>query len=91
MKVAHVRRCPGLAGQDQTTRQEELKGLLEIAHANGRQLRKRAEKMLMREGWASRCSECGKKTRHDRVVAHILLHHLEIRAWACPLWCVCGH
>ena len=86
-----VRQCPGLAGQDETTRQEELKGLLEIAHENGRPLRELASGMMKREGGTARCSECGKTARHERVLAHILLHHLQTKTWACPLWCVCAH
>jgi len=46
---------------------------------------------ITQKGDTYKCIECGKTGRRDRLVAHVMFKHLQLKTWACPLWCVCSH
>jgi hypothetical protein len=83
--------CPGLGGQSEADVQEELANLLELADAHGAEARELGLDGVSREGSLYKCITCGKAGRRDRLLAHVVYKHLDIKAWGCPLWFVCFH
>jgi hypothetical protein len=81
--------CPGLSGKNKAENRVHLKELLATAEADGAEARKPAQGKLTQDGDTSRCIECGKTGRRDRLVAHVVYKHLDQKTWVCPLWCVC--
>ena len=83
--------CPGLAGRNQAETKAELADLLKMADEEGAEARKGGLIKITQSGDASICIECGKTARRDRVLAHVLYKHMDLKTWACPLWCACFH
>ena len=81
--------CPGLAGRNQAETKAELAELLKMADDEGAEARKQGLDKITQSGNTSKCIECGKTARRDRLLAHVVYKHLDLRTWACPLWCVC--
>ena len=63
--------------------------LLKMADDEGAEARKQGLSKITQSGNTSMCIECGKTARRDRLLAHVVYKHLDLKTWACPLWCVC--
>ena len=81
--------CPGLAGRNQAETKVELAELLKMADDEGAEARKQGLGKITQSGDTSKCIECGKTARRDRLLAHVVYKHLDLKTWACPLWYVC--
>jgi len=80
--------CPGISGQDDADIREELIKLLEIAEGTGSNAREQGLEKISKNVTGDRrykCTECGKKGRRDRLLAHVLYKHLHLKTWGCPL------
>ena len=81
--------CPGIAGPNEAEMKVKLARLLKIAHTDGAEARNRALQKIIKDSGTFKCIDCGKTGRRDRLVAHAIYKHLDMKAWECPLWCVC--
>jgi len=81
--------CPGLSGKNKADIKSALNSLLATAEADGAEARKAGLSKITQNGGTSKCNECGKINRRDRLLDHVAFKHLGLRTWSCPLWCVC--
>ena len=63
----------------------------ESAYEEGAEARKQGLGKITQSGDTSMYINCGKTARRERVLAHVLYKHMDMKTWSYPLWCVCFH
>jgi len=81
--------CPGIGGPNGRKRKAEIGALLQTADDSGAEARVPGLACMVRDEKGHQCQTCGQRDRRDRLLSHILLKHLGLKTWVCPLWFVC--
>ena len=87
-----ARPCPGIPGDSNNDRKASLRRLLKTAEVDGAPAREAVRHMTTKKGNLHHCNICTTTNeRRDRLVAHVLLEHTDIKTWGCPQWYVYFH